>query len=81
MEELEQEVVMLDRRQFLSRTAAGVGVALPRLTLLAQLANMPAKLPDLLDSATIRRPIGRFAWKQGRSFQQPIPALSDMRSG
>ncbi len=38
---------MLDRRQFLSRTAAGVGVALAAThPLLAQLANMPAKLPD-----------------------------------
>ena len=47
MEEIEQEVVMLDRRQFLSRTAAGVGVALAAThPLLAQLANMTAKLPN-----------------------------------
>jgi endonuclease/exonuclease/phosphatase family metal-dependent hydrolase len=47
MEEIEQEVVMLDRRQFLSRIAAGVGVALAAThPSLAQLANMPAKLPD-----------------------------------
>ena len=38
---------MLDRRQFLFRTAAGVGVALAAThPSLAQLANMPAKLPD-----------------------------------
>ena len=38
---------MIDRRQFLSRTAAGVGVALAAThPLLAQLANMPAKLAD-----------------------------------
>ena len=47
MEEIEQEVVMLDRRQFLSRIAAGAGVALAAThPSLAQLANMPAKLPD-----------------------------------
>lgn len=47
MEEIEQEVVMLDRRQFLSRTAAGVGMALAAAhPLLAQLGNMPAKVPD-----------------------------------
>jgi endonuclease/exonuclease/phosphatase family metal-dependent hydrolase len=47
MEEIEQEVVMLDRRQFLSRIAAGVGVALAAThPSVAQLANMPAKLPD-----------------------------------
>ena len=38
---------MLDRRQFLSHTAAGLGFALAAgHPLLAQLANMPAKLPD-----------------------------------
>ena len=38
---------MLDRRQFLFRTAAGVGVALAAThPSLAQLANMPATLPD-----------------------------------
>ena len=38
---------MLDRRQFLSRIAAGVGVALAAThPSLAQLANVPAKLPD-----------------------------------
>ena len=38
---------MLDRRQFLSQTAAGVGFALAAgRPLVAQLANMPAKLPD-----------------------------------
>ena len=38
---------MLDRRQFLTRSAAGLGVALAAgHPLLAQLANMPATLPD-----------------------------------
>lgn len=38
---------MLDRRQFLSRSAAGLGFALAAgHPLLAQLSNMPAKLPD-----------------------------------
>ena len=38
---------MLDRRQFLSHTAAGLGFALAaNHPLVAQLANMPAKLPD-----------------------------------
>ena len=38
---------MLDRRQFLTRTAAGLGVAMAAgHPLLAQLANMPAALPD-----------------------------------
>src|SRR5664279_4021165 len=38
---------MLDRRQFLSHTAAGLGFALAAgHPLVAQLANMPAKLPD-----------------------------------
>ncbi len=38
---------MLDRRQFLTRTATGLGVAMAAgHPLLAQLANMPATLPD-----------------------------------
>ena len=38
---------MLDRRQFLSQSAAGLGFAIAAgHPLLAQLANMPAKLPD-----------------------------------
>src|SRR5271157_5779839 len=38
---------MLDRRQFLSHTAAGLGFALAEgHPLMAQLANMPAQLPD-----------------------------------
>ena len=38
---------MLDRRQFLSHSAAGLGFALAAShPLVAQLANMPAKLPD-----------------------------------
>ncbi len=38
---------MLNRRKFLSHTAAGVGVALATAhPLFAQLANLPAKLPD-----------------------------------
>jgi isopenicillin-N epimerase len=38
---------MFDRRQFLTRTAAGLGVAIAAgHPLLAQLANMPATLPD-----------------------------------
>ncbi len=38
---------MLDRRQFLSQTAAGMGFAVAVAhPLVAQLANMPAKLPD-----------------------------------
>src|SRR5215469_14493534 len=39
--------MMLDRRQFLSQTAAGLGFALAAgHPLLAQLANLPSKLPD-----------------------------------
>lgn len=42
-----KEVAVLNRRQFLSHTAAGVGVALTAAhPLLAQLANIPVKLPD-----------------------------------
>ena len=38
---------MLDRRRFLSHTAAGLGFAMAAgHPLLAQLANMPEKLPD-----------------------------------